>query len=679
MKQKQFNQQHAFRFKKFAGKGYAAFNSMHKTVNIGVVAGCVLSAMTLGGVRAQEAAKADSLQKVMDRQLDEVTVTAARPVTPLSQTAKLVTVITREEIERSPIQTVQDILLHSAHIDVVQRGGRGVQADISLRGGTPEQNLILLNGINLSNPHTGHYNLDIPLNPSDIERIEIIHGPSALIYGAGSFSGAINIITKKPASQRLYARAEGGMYRLTSVEARSAAQAGPASYSLSAGFDGSGGYIAGSDYNIYNVLLQTHLDMPATSTVDIQLGYNDKRYGANTFYSPRYPDQYEHTSALTGSVKAETGHALKFIPSIYWSRHYDMFELNRGSDNGRNHHRNDAYGANILLMRARPGQATRLALDIRRESIVSSVLGKPMDKPFGNYNRADARTIGGMSVEHTVTWKDWMASAGVLVSHTTLERGRYKLYPSLNVVYRPSGEIKLTASWSRSTRLPTFTDLYYTTETHLGDGSLRPESSGSLDLGVRYVTPLSDIHLTGFMLRGSNMIDWVKTDARDDRWASWNLTEVNTTGLETGLVLHPHILIPALGEETVLTIGYTRMRQLSDAKKLISAYALNYLRDKMTVSLVHPLPHGLSAAWYFRLQKRMGTYEKFEGGEKTSDAPYPAFSTVDLKLSYRFRSLTVYLNLNNLYNTHYFDRGNIPQPGFCLTIGAAATATGRLY
>ncbi|WP_291128669.1 TonB-dependent receptor, partial [Dysgonomonas sp. UBA7698] len=204
MNQKQVNKQQAYRFKRFLRKAYSAFNSMHRLVNIGVVTGCALTCLHVSLASAQTTSN-EQQQKVMEKELDEVMVTASRVEMPINQTAKLVTVITKEQIEQAPVRSIQDLLVYAANIDVIQRGGHGVQADISIRGGTFDQNAVLLNGVNLSNPHTGHYSFDIPINLSDIERIEIIHGPSALIYGASAFSGGINIITKKSADYKAYA------------------------------------------------------------------------------------------------------------------------------------------------------------------------------------------------------------------------------------------------------------------------------------------------------------------------------------------------------------------------------------------------------------------------------------------------------------------------------------------
>ena len=169
---KRLNDQHAFRFRRFVRKAYGAFNSMHKVVNIGVLTSSMLAFAHLSPASAQQGAGAVA-DKMPEEELDEVTVTAARVETPLAQSARLVTVITKAQIEQAPVQSLQELLAYAAHIDVIQRGGHGVQADISIRGGSADQTAILLNGINLTNPHTGHYNLDLPVNLSDLSLIHI--------------------------------------------------------------------------------------------------------------------------------------------------------------------------------------------------------------------------------------------------------------------------------------------------------------------------------------------------------------------------------------------------------------------------------------------------------------------------------------------------------------------------
>ncbi|NDV79363.1 TonB-dependent siderophore receptor [Dysgonomonas sp. 511] len=674
MKQRHFKGHGAFRFKRFARKAYSAFNSMHRVVNMGVVTGCALICLPSGTVSAQKSAESGEQQKVMEKELDEVMVTASRVELPINQTAKLVTIISKEQIAQAPVRSIQDLLIYAANVDVVQRGGHGVQADISLRGGTFDQTTILLNGVNLSNPHTGHYSFDFPVNLSDIERIEIIHGPSALIFGAGAFSGGINIITKKNIDYKAYANVEAGMHKLRGIEVRGTAKTGLANHSLSVGYNSSDGYIHNSDYDIYNVLWQTRFRFGGESKMDLQLGYNDKQYGATTFYSALSNDQYERTSTYMGSLKGEFGSKLKIVPIIYWNRHHDQYDWIKDTEAGRNFHRNDTYGANLIFAYKSKLGTTSLGGELRREDIMSTNLGLVMAEPHRKYTKYDDRTNTSVSLEHTAGITDKLVvSAGVLMNHNTLLDGKYRFYPSVSVTYRPDNSFSVSSSWSKSTRMPTFVDLYYKAPTHNAKNDLKPENSESLELGLKYRKSFFKAYLTGFLQWGRNMIDWVKEDPASVVYTSWNHSKINTQGVEMGAEFLLGDILPVLGEQSLLAIDYTRMHQDSDTRNMISLYSLNYLRDKFTTRFHHRIYKDFSASWYFRFQKRMGTYEKYEDKVKIGDVGFPSFSTLDLKLDYKYNDMSFYLNLNNLYDTHYFDKGNIPQPGFWLMGGLSYT------
>ena len=242
MKQKNFKLTQALRFRRFARKNYAVFNSLHKVINTGVIAGCMLTfaATTETAAQSRVSAIRDSIP---EQELEEIIVTGSKAELTLNQTAKLVTIITRDEIARQPVESVSDLLKSIVGLDVRQRGPNGVLSGIAVRGGTFEQTAVLLNGANLTNPQTGHYNLDLPINLSDIERIEIIQGPTSLLYGAGAFSGGINIVTKKNSGDGLSLEAKGGMHKLFEVNAREAIKTENASHSLSSGYASSEGYI----------------------------------------------------------------------------------------------------------------------------------------------------------------------------------------------------------------------------------------------------------------------------------------------------------------------------------------------------------------------------------------------------------------------------------------------------
>lgn len=157
------------------------------------------------------------------------------------------------------------------------------------------------------------------------------------------------------------------------------------------------------------------------------------------------------------------------------------------------------------------------------------------------------------------------------------------------------------------------------------------------------------------------------------------MTELDKQGMEAGLTFRLGHQWPALGKQSAFSVHYVRMYQTSDSKGLESKYSLNYLRDKLTLQLHHPVYKNLSAGWYFRFQKRMGNYRKYEGMTDVGLHPYPGFSTLDLKLNYALRAFDFYINLNNMYDTRYYDIGNVPQAGFWLMGGLPVSYSPRRF
>ena len=206
----------ALHFKHFTHRSYALFSCLGREVLI-----CTLSVATLTNAKAEgistkpvaSALALDSLSRE-EVKLDEVLVTGSRaPLTAL-QSAQIVAVISRDDIQRAEAASVNDILKLVPGVDVRQRGGFGVQTDISINGGTFDQITILLNGMNISSAQTGHNAADFPVSLSDIERIEVLEGASARVFGSSAFNGAINIVTRSDSSSNLRLSAEGGSFTL---------------------------------------------------------------------------------------------------------------------------------------------------------------------------------------------------------------------------------------------------------------------------------------------------------------------------------------------------------------------------------------------------------------------------------------------------------------------------------
>ena len=675
MNRKQAKTKKAFRFKRFANKSYSAFNSLHKVVTIGFLTGCTLMSAHASSVEPSEAVRLEvKADTIPDQELEEVIVTASKAELPLSRASKLVTLITKTEIERSPALSVQELLNSVAGIDVLQRGPHGVQADISLRGGSFDQVAILLNGINLTNPQTGHYSFDIPINLSDIDRIEIVHGPASLVYGASAFAGGINIITKKEAASNAYVKLEGGMHNSLNTEARGAYKTSSTLHQFSAGYKSSDGYMNNSDYNMLNLLWQSRFDIEK-NTLDLQMGFNNKEYGANTFYSPSYPNQFDDTESMFVSIKGETNGKLKFIPQLYWNRHNDCFQLIReGTPNvpdwytNHNYHQTDVFGTNLTFQYASKLGITSFGGEFRNEGIMSNVLGKPLDEPIGNFTKSDNRTAINYFAEQNFLFQNMTLSVGGLLNYNTAIPNKYAFYPAINSSYRITDKVSLYASWNKATRMPTFTDLYYTTATHTGNSNLEAEQSEAFEAGVKLSNRIVRANIAAFYMKGRNLIDWVKP-SEEALWESRNHSKVNKKGVETNLQFDLKEILGHRLPFHSLNLGYLYLDQNMVDDELISNYTLNHLRHKFTANLQHDVVRNLSMTWNFRWQERTGSYLKYVEAQPTEITRYKPFSLLDLKVNYQLRNINLYTNINNVFNTEYLDLGNLPQPGIWVMMG----------
>ena len=150
----------------------------------------------------------------------EVVITENRLEIPFRKLSQNIDVISTADIKTRPARSVPEILSYTGGMDVRQRGPGGVQADLSIRGGGFEQSLVLLNGIKLSDPQTGHHLMAVPVPTSAIERIDILKGPGARIFGQNAFSGAVNIVTMLPEKKSLETMPAAMCWRLTTATSR---------------------------------------------------------------------------------------------------------------------------------------------------------------------------------------------------------------------------------------------------------------------------------------------------------------------------------------------------------------------------------------------------------------------------------------------------------------------------
>ena len=549
---RQFNQRKALRFRQFTRKGYALFACLGRVVTIGVLSVATLRAaavttpdsLSVVGGSPTNIADDDSPDK--EATLDDVEITGSRAPLALGQAARMVTVLSREEIQAAPVQSINDLLKMVAGVDVRQRGPMGAQTDIGIRGSTQEQITILLNGINICDPQTAHNAFDLPCDLSDIIRIEVLEGPASRVYGTSSLVGAINIVTSLPPAPSkekeipTQIRVEGGSFGYLS----SAGRLTVSNHALSANFSRSDGYqrskagALNSDYSGVKAFYQG-----AYAKEQIRLnwhaGVSTKGWGSNTFYSAKYDEQYEHTTKLFTALKTNVQCSMFNVQcATYWNRSYDRFELIRGDESKVpfNHHRTDVFGINLNSYFDWQWGRTALGAEFRNEDIVSGNLGEPLSNPYGEYKNGLNRSNLSFHAEHNILLKRFTLSAGFIAVKNTWNEMPFTLYPGIDASLRLGDHWKLYASYNASLRMPSFTELYYSVGGHKADKYLKAEEMQAVEGGVKYSSRWLTVQTSIFHHHARNMIDWVMdTRDADPVWQSVNHTKINTLGEEITL------------------------------------------------------------------------------------------------------------------------------------------------
>ena len=673
-----FNQRKALRFRQFTRKGYALFACLGRVVTIGVLSVATLESASAAtdDISTKTEKTSDDEQTDKEATLDDVEITGSRAPLALGQAARMVTVLSREEIQAAPVQSINDLLKMAVGVDVRQRGPIGAQTDVSIRGGTSEQITILLNGINICDPQTGHNAFDLPCDVMDVERIEVLEGPAGRVYGTSSLVGAVNIVTKEGRSQRAEVRVEGGSYGYLSAAGRISlpSSLSPLTSHLSASMTRSDGYqraksgALNSDYSGGKVFYQGGYDTKGIR-FDWHAGLSTKGFGSNTFYSAKFDEQFEKTTKLFTALKINGQWSMVNVQcATYWNRSHDRFELIRGSEDKVpfNYHRTDVFGINLnsyfdwLLGR------TAVGAEFRNEDIVSGNLGEPLNHPK-HISGTDRDYLFGLNrsnlafhLEHNVLLRRFTLSAGFIAVKNTWNQMPFTLYPGIDASYRIGDNWKVYASYNSSLRMPSFTELYYSVGGHKADKYLKPEELRAIEGGVKFGNRWLTAKAAVFHHHSRDMIDWVRdTRSADAPWQSVNLTKVNTFGQE----------ISVNGQWSMVNVhlAYCHLHQSKDTPEYLqSQYSLEYLRHKLTAQLQMHIAERLNLTVNYRWQDRMGSYTDTDGQIQ----PYHPYSVVDARLAWDADTYSIYIAGNNLTCHRYVDYGNVRQPGLWLTVGA---------
>jgi iron complex outermembrane receptor protein len=657
-----------FTFHHWTRKKYAVFNSLRKVIRIGTLAVTYSLLVLPGKARSQE--NSDTI-RMKNLELEEIVITAGRTPSGLQQVTRMVTLMNRPEIERAPATNLNDLLRYIPSVDIRQRGPLGSQADISIRGGTYDQAQILLNGINVTDPQSGHHNLNLPVEPESIERIEVLHGPAASAHGSSAFSGAINIITGNSRPGQFHSSIMAGQYGLFKSTVNLSDTLKRFSHFLSAGHTSSDGYTHNTDLSKTTLFYQAKF-RSRMGSAGFQTGYQIKEFGANGFYSILYPDQFEAIRSSFFSLRYETHTRLKISEAIYLRRSCDRFELIR--NNSRvpfNHHRTTTAGMNLNLQFSHSLGKVSWGLDLRNENIISNVLGNALYYPVKvpgydsvYYSKSTNRLNTGIFAGHLLSWGKLNLNTGILIHHNT-GISSVRFYPSMEASYRIRENLTLFASANKGFRTPTFTDLFYKSPIQQGNPDLKPEEAIAAEGGFSFVNPECEGRFSAFYRGGTNLIDWVKNPSPDSVvWRSRNHTGNRISGAECSLHIFPGRVHPDGWIESV-SVSYTFINGSSAQGNLLSRYACDYLKHHVTASAYFRITKRIFSSIRLAWRNRNGRFQDAAG----KVVPYKPYWLADARISLKKKYLTYFTSASNILNSRYFDFGGLVQPGTWIHAG----------
>lgn len=588
---------------------------------------------------------------------EEIIIERNRLDIPVNQATRNIEILTAKEIKELPVRTVNEVLSYVGGVDVRQRGPFGSQADISIDGGSFEQTLVLINGVKLLDAQTAHNMMNMPIPLDAIERIEVLRGPAARVYGINALTGAINIVTKQSKEAFLalntYAgssfenKEEGdgdgdGIYGGGGIQLTGNFSTKKLNHLITFSQDTYNGQRYNTASNNTRAFYAGEYKINTNHSVNWMGGYTFNDFGANGFYAA--PGDIESNEMV------ETA-----LFSLSSEHKFGRFTISPRISNRYNEDDYRYFGKEILNSGRSKHYANALMAEINT-SIETNIgdFGVGFESRFDEINSSNIgqheRDNHGLSVEYRNVFKSkFILTAGTYVNYNT-DYG-WQMYPGIDFAYRFSPNWKLYASAGSGQRIPSFTDLYLNQlPGNVGNPNIQPEDAWAYEGNIQY-THKSLRFKGGYFYRSiTNYIDWVR-DLPSQPFSPINIGENLIHGVHASASQQFN-----LGNQHKLgyTVNYTYLRPSYNVEEDIqSKYILESLRNQLIV--------GVNYAYSdFSIQIN----NRFI--ERELNDPYILLST---RLNYDINNFSIYTDISNLLNAEYIEAGAVPMPPRWFTLG----------
>lgn len=514
------------------------------------------------------------------------------------------------------VPTVADYLRTDSSVYIEQRGAGDVQGDITLRGGSFEQTLVLLNGLRIDDAQTSHHNLDLPLPLSALSTIDVLHGTGSTLYGADALSGVVDFITAAPTTTSLRLRAGAGSYGENEQVAIADAIHDKWSEAATGARYFSTGFIPDRDYRTESASSESRYNS-ALGDTDILLAGSDRAFGADQFYGDY--NSWERTKGWFASASQQIGP--KTQAAFGYRRHTDNFILLRNDPSVYANNHIDTSWQAVARRKESLGSTSALfyGLDFQGDAIDSNNLGQHARNRGAGYADLDLHfhQRGTLSIG---------------AREELLSGGPQSVFsPSLSGSLFLGRQWKLRAAGGYGFRLPTYTDLYYSDPTTLGNPNLKPESAWSGEGGADWYSGANiTASFTVFYSRQHDAIDYVRANPTQI-WRAVNLNGLAFTGVESSVNWQAT-------PNQALRFSYAALSGAQSALHgLQSEYIFNYPVNNANAEWI-------GQAKGFVVRNRVGVVQRYQ-----QDA-YPVW---DVSVARERGWLHPYLQMTNLSNTGY--------------------------
>ena len=588
--------------------------------------------------------------------IQEVSFLDNRLNTSISKENRNVYILDRKQIDRLPAKTIQEVLQYATGIDLRQRGPFGSQADISMDGGSFEQTLVLLNGVKIMDHQTAHNAMNLPLPLESIDRIEVVRGPAARVYGNNSLTGVVNIVTKNPTKSGMYAHTYFGTNYVKDVDESNKTftnrgiQLGGVlakenhQHQLYLNHDIGNGYRYNTAYENNKIFYQGNFNINSANKISASYGYVKNGFGANGFYAApgdKNSKEIIETSLAIIQSQHQINDRLNLKPRVSYRYNYDDYRYFKNDLNrARSKHYSNAVAGEINATYRLNNAQIGLGAEYRNEQINSTSIKQHTRDNVGFYMEYKTDFTPNLNV-----------NVGTYVNYNS--QYGWKAFPGIDASYALNSSLKLVASAGTSQRIPSFTDLYLDQRPgNIGNENVEAEKAFQAEFGFKYNKQKLNFNSYVFYRTINSFIDWVRSNTNEP-WQANNFGDLKTFGFNSKV---NYFVDLSSKSNLKLSLSYAfldpKFSNVDD--QFLSKYKIESLKHQVinTIDL--------------NLNK---TTISFANRFNTRQS-YQSYWITDLRINQNIKpNLSIYLDAQNMFNTSYNEVGAIPLPSRWLSVG----------